>query len=608
MSHMTDIFKGACSPAAIIGSAAMWAWWDLAFYSGIYLSWNDSSVSFIVPTFIVSMIFSGATLGITALKAPLLRMLVYDNRRMLVACSAASVIASAFTIAGGALALPLLSIFGLALCGIELGILQAAWGRIWSENGARSAITTVSCAIAIGILFDTFAYTAFKPFAAAICACMLPCISTALLLYCSTHVVDKDVFEKHAHVYDRPVEPDSFFHKEVFGISILLIVGLVFCEIAYNFLHFHFIYDPAGTSFDGTAFNLPFLWARAAGAVACFLAVGIFRMRYSTFFWSGMLLMSVGFALFPFLYVWGVDPLICNVINMCCFAIEAIFSIAVFCEIPYSRRTEPLETFSFGMILLNSIVAVGMLAGVGIMSLNMEPIQYTMLISIVGYLLIFGLIAVVVEGLRYIDPYKRIVQSHAKDDRNRSYAPSDLFKQFAKKAAIEYGLTQREQDVLVEITRGRGIDAVASRIGVSTNTVKTHLRSIYKKTDAHSRQDVAALYDLWLEEKLSSDKESDSDMAPVENAPIDGSHRKRALDGAISHLSQAYALTERESEVFSMLARGYRQKEIQEKLVVSQSTVHSHVTNIYSKLGVHSQTELASLVKSTSEASSKESE
>ena len=41
-----------------------------------------------------------------------------------------------------------------------------------------------------------------------------------------------------------------------------------------------------------------------------------------------------------------------------------------------------------------------------------------------------------------------------------------------------------------------------------------------------------------------------------------------------------------------LLAQNYRAPYIAEKLVVSQSTVKTHMRNLYSKLGVHSQAEL----------------
>lgn len=59
--------------------------------------------------------------------------------------------------------------------------------------------------------------------------------------------------------------------------------------------------------------------------------------------------------------------------------------------------------------------------------------------------------------------------------------------------------------------------------------------------------------------------------------------------------SPDYNLTEREQEVLVLLVDGLNNSEIAEKLIVSPSTIKSHVSNILAKLGVTSRTEAAAL-------------
>lgn len=51
-------------------------------------------------------------------------------------------------------------------------------------------------------------------------------------------------------------------------------------------------------------------------------------------------------------------------------------------------------------------------------------------------------------------------------------------------------------------------------------------------------------------------------------------------------------LSPREKEILNLLAEGYSSKEIADKLVISQSTVHTHRSNLMSKLGLSSRREL----------------
>jgi two-component system response regulator NreC len=57
-------------------------------------------------------------------------------------------------------------------------------------------------------------------------------------------------------------------------------------------------------------------------------------------------------------------------------------------------------------------------------------------------------------------------------------------------------------------------------------------------------------------------------------------------------LDQESSLSPREREILLLLAEGYSNKEIAEKLVISQSTVHTHRSNLLSKLGLNSRHEL----------------
>ena len=54
-------------------------------------------------------------------------------------------------------------------------------------------------------------------------------------------------------------------------------------------------------------------------------------------------------------------------------------------------------------------------------------------------------------------------------------------------------------------------------------------------------------------------------------------------------------LTDRESEILLLLARGRSSTYIGEALYLSPNTVRGHIKNIYAKLGVHSKQEIIDL-------------
>lgn len=59
----------------------------------------------------------------------------------------------------------------------------------------------------------------------------------------------------------------------------------------------------------------------------------------------------------------------------------------------------------------------------------------------------------------------------------------------------------------------------------------------------------------------------------------------------VSIKNKAFNLSFREEEVLKLLSRGFRYKDIADKLFISISTVRSHIYSIYEKLHVHNRTE-----------------
>ena len=53
-------------------------------------------------------------------------------------------------------------------------------------------------------------------------------------------------------------------------------------------------------------------------------------------------------------------------------------------------------------------------------------------------------------------------------------------------------LTTRELEVLVELPTMRTVDEIAQSMFVSVNTLKTHLRSVYRKLGVSSRRDAVS--------------------------------------------------------------------------------------------------------------------
>ena len=87
-----------------------------------------------------------------------------------------------------------------------------------------------------------------------------------------------------------------------------------------------------------------------------------------------------------------------------------------------------------------------------------------------------------------------------------------------------------------------------------------------------------------------------AEVTPVASV-VEPELQERSIEEQCTELGSACGLTERETEIFAMLARGRNGQFVMDHYVVSRNTVKSHVKHIYAKLGVHSQQELIDLME-----------
>ena len=94
---------------------------------------------------------------------------------------------------------------------------------------------------------------------------------------------------------------------------------------------------------------------------------------------------------------------------------------------------------------------------------------------------------VVIDQMQHdIQDYVSLVEEfESKDDSNQ-----DENSIFLENIA-QFGLTEREIDVLKLITQGLKNDEIADQLFISVSTIKTHTRNIFSKLDVRNRCEAA---------------------------------------------------------------------------------------------------------------------
>ncbi len=65
----------------------------------------------------------------------------------------------------------------------------------------------------------------------------------------------------------------------------------------------------------------------------------------------------------------------------------------------------------------------------------------------------------------------------------------------------EFGLSEREGEILRLIARGKTANAIAEKLVISPHTVNTHIRHIYDKTQIRKRGELIDYINLRRDEK-----------------------------------------------------------------------------------------------------------
>ena len=74
----------------------------------------------------------------------------------------------------------------------------------------------------------------------------------------------------------------------------------------------------------------------------------------------------------------------------------------------------------------------------------------------------------------------------------RQVRPTPIAAPTRSDAIIGPALTNREREILGLLADGLGNKQIASRLGISTNTVKTHLELLFEKLEVSSRAEAVA--------------------------------------------------------------------------------------------------------------------
>ena len=490
---------GAWGVQAIAGSGLFWAWFD-ALFMGVFFSLPASHG--LAEWATVSMDASSALAFLAVLLSTqrgnrLSRRFPAELIARPIPAGLAGLTGSLAFIGAGlagppALAAALLLIGG-ALTGLFCSAMQMGWGALYSAHGSKNALSLVSGGFAVAVVVDLPLALMFPP-ARALLYAALPLASACLLRAVPVEA------RKYRQADDLPRSTGSGRRRlnVGLGLSSTVLVGLMLVMVGFGYIqHLVSFASPVGGSLD---WGMVVQMVRGLAAVVVF-AVSLFAPKASpAAYRTGLLVMIAGFMANVFFL--GADELwVSGSIVIIGYTVFDILVWVVAARAAATQSHNSAATVAFARMLAAACYVLGAIVGMGLAGSGELSLQAVRESNVIGYLVV---VAVVV--LLSSDDIWALLSPHGQTSGTADTCPEDakaatasekpdetsrdeLTEKVIPTRIDELCLTARERDVAILLVRGRTQPWIAESLGISANTVGTHMRHIYQKAGVHNRRE-----------------------------------------------------------------------------------------------------------------------
>lgn len=160
-------------------------------------------------------------------------------------------------------------------------------------------------------------------------------------------------------------------------------------------------------------------------------------------------------------------------------------------EYMHVHRLMPLANIAYGRLGDTIGIFLGYLCGFLIFGTD-PHVQATYTLTIAIAVIVF----VVAQAFFFRDNYTPFTE-HKSMDKDLEISGSNAtphetgrWKNRCLEFAAAYGLTPRQEEVLLLLAKGYSTGTIEKQLVVSNHTVKAHIYNIYRKTDVHTRQEL----------------------------------------------------------------------------------------------------------------------
>jgi len=363
---------------------------------------------------------------------------------------------------------------GALMMGLALSPLAGLWAELFGAQGARPASILVSSSVVLGALlyFVVVVISRAIPGAEIVLLTLMPWLSFVLLIENWKRVTLPTAATTHEHAFRLPsvIVGGVFFYGLIYGFMLSLVADAPT--------------PAAGWMTSGT---IQVIGAGAAGLLLLAGTLMTSREFNLVFAYRPILpLVVVGFLLLPVVGSGRVS--VASAFTVAGYFCFNMLSSIIFADITHRLPAPALAVAATGWGAAATGVGVGVVAYYAVAD---RLVTGTTSLASVSLIVVFALVlgSTFLLSDRNVSSLWGLIAPPSPETRDVSLEAS------CADIAEEYGLTPREQEVLVMLARGRNREHIQKALGVSSYTVKTHIKRIYTKLEVHSHQQLIDLTD-----------------------------------------------------------------------------------------------------------------
>ncbi len=475
--------KSWCIPD-LIGFGAHWVWiwcvfWSSLFYSetGSFLPEGSMLISIFVgdmlePLWVISLAANVLTIGflllLTHIRNPL------SSVRGFPWCAAALTTVGTLAISHLlfflAVGRVLASIYfaGSVLTGIGSGMIVVLWAERLFSYGSQetvnySVVSVVMAAIAYLIL------QVFPEDLTQIVVALMPIVSMGCFISSKkqSRLHSQLLGKVNVRIRERP--------------PIRMIVVAIFFGLSFGAMKGLIV--PVGTELIQLRDLLNIL-AIVIGTLAVFLTTTVYRMDFDHLTYQVALpLMAAGFLFLPLQEPWNV---IGTAVHQLGYQYFYIVFWALWSALSLREGIPTGWMGCWGLFSIQFGQFVGSAVAAAVLGLIGNAFQMAMLsLFIVFFILIIALFVIgsgsTSTGWGFVQP----IEENGND--------TDQFEQKVSRLAHEHNLSPREEEVFLLLAKGRNRAYIRNEFLIGNETVKSHVKNIYRKLGVHSQQELIDL-------------------------------------------------------------------------------------------------------------------